>query len=129
MSGIESTGERQAVYDENGTALAAMVAASDAHAVAHPNCPANPLCIGGVQAAQVDVLTKDHPELAFFLIIVAVLELSRAGKREAALTQRLDLQRGIAADASRRVLQLEDEVQSLLARLDAAEHLERVIQP
>lgn len=128
MDGIGTRAERQATYDQHAAAIREMVELSDEHEDAYPQCPVRPLCIGRLQAEVGDLITKTDTLRSFFLIIVGVLELSRAGKREAALQQRLAIQRGLTDDAitalasaHERERALEDENQTLLARIDELE--------
>jgi hypothetical protein len=115
----------QAAYDRHATMLTEMVQVADRHVAAHPDCPSVPMCIGGKQAAVVHTIALTAPDQAALMVIVAVLELSRAGKREDALRGRLEVQRKLTADAVQalesahsREQAAEDEHQFLLARLD-----------
>lgn len=138
---VNTATERTEIRNSTAAMLREMVAISDRHAAEVPDCPANPLCINGVQAAQVDLLTRNSPIDAFWLIVVAVLEMSQARKREVDLRGRLSIQRTATNDAARalvatnnRVAELEKEIaklkieeQYLLARLD--EQHSDVIKP
>jgi hypothetical protein len=130
--------KRQATYDHYASILHGLAEVGDDHRQRHPECDAEPLCLGAPNLLTV-VRRQANPTL---VLIVAARELARAEKRAAGLRGRMEVQRSLTADACRaldsanereeqlrrEIDWLEDERQQLLARLDDVEH-EKAIEP
>lgn len=130
---------RQKAYDQYAAVLDNMVARAERHRKEEPECGAAPICIGGQTMARLGTLCATIPDYPILMISVAVNEMSRLRRQLAAMNQRVEIQRGISADANRaygdamdRIRQMQDEAQLLLARIDELEHApagDAVIEP
>lgn len=115
---------RQQVYDKHAEVIDLMVSGSEQHLAEHPDCEAQPLCIGGEQMLALATASHMDPNFSGFVVIVAVRELARARKREAALEQRLAVQRQLTSDTAKAMESADERETELRAEI---EHLNGII--
>lgn len=101
MDAYRTRDQRQVIYDQYAASLRDLVDGAIEHAGDRPTCPAAPLCIGGLAMEGLMLLFGASPDAAMLYVSVAVNELAAADRREAELRRRLEVQRGMTADAVR----------------------------
>lgn len=116
--------ERQQIYDGAADVLGNVATMALMHAATAPDCSGAPLCVGAEATIAISRAAARDPEFSTLAIIVAIRELGRARTREAALTDRLAVQRALTADIAKAMESADERETGLNAEI---EHLNGII--